>query len=536
MTDSTPIPVSSPRSWESRLPEWQQKFNTFCENWIFAFLVAMAIRHVALEAFRIPSASMEPMLYGDPGLMKGDFVVVDKLFCRFTGVRRWDVTVFQFPQPEVEAPGNDARPAVDANGDRLDVPMLRPLMYRNFVKRAVVLPGDTFFIRSGNIYLKQPDGTFQASRRSAEIQEHLWQEIYRHGAQSGYLPWQASTGAAVTVSGDSVAFTCANGGNVAFTQPLRNLYMKPGTFRVRALGSGEENDEFIDLSMTTPVFTYRRDGRTGNAWYLDQWNVSRMNSADLDNKSRGTCLNNTMDEWVGDVRLQAKVEKLEGNVSLVIRAGGTESWQLTLVPAGWQVEINGKAISEGIDAPIGADISFAHLDDQVVVTIGGKEVCRHDVAPLDPDQRVAISVAGNGAVTLAPSRIDRDIHYARRGFMLDGTSTVRAFQSQVDNSRGNLSINPVEVDKIANYLTLVGQVRAQMLSRPEDALTSRERVAPIGTGPDNAITAPPGAYLMMGDNSPQSWDGREWGWVPAENIRGRALLVAFPPGRWRLVR
>src|SRR4029077_14459975 len=133
---SPPSPSPPPADdYESRLPPGQQWFNRFAENWIFAFLIAMAVRHFVLEAFRIPTASMEPMLYGDPAFSQSDHVVVDKLLFRFTGVHRWDVTVFQFPQPEIEV-GGDAQTAIDSNANRLDRPLTRPLMYRNFVKRA----------------------------------------------------------------------------------------------------------------------------------------------------------------------------------------------------------------------------------------------------------------------------------------------------------------------------------------------------------------------------------------------------------------
>src|SRR5580704_8302092 len=117
-----PAPPAPP-TYESRLPPWQQWLNITCENWIFAFIVAMAIRHFALEAFRIPTASMEPMLYGDPAFLKGDNVLVDKLLFRFTGPKRWDVTVFQFPQPEIEGEG-DAYPALDFAGNRVDMKLL----------------------------------------------------------------------------------------------------------------------------------------------------------------------------------------------------------------------------------------------------------------------------------------------------------------------------------------------------------------------------------------------------------------------------
>lgn len=40
-----------------------------------------------------------------------------------------------------------------------------------------------------------------------------------------------------------------------------------------------------------------------------------------------------------------------------------------------------------------------------------------------------------------------------------------------------------------------------------------------------ACTVPQGEYFMMGDNRDQSSDSRYWGFVPDENIKGRAFLV-----------
>lgn len=39
---------------------------------------------------------------------------------------------------------------------------------------------------------------------------------------------------------------------------------------------------------------------------------------------------------------------------------------------------------------------------------------------------------------------------------------------------------------------------------------------------------PEGHYLLLGDNSPQSLDGRVWGWVPKENLYGRAFGIWWP--------
>ena len=46
------------------------------------------------------------------------------------------------------------------------------------------------------------------------------------------------------------------------------------------------------------------------------------------------------------------------------------------------------------------------------------------------------------------------------------------------------------------------------------------------------VVVPEGHYFAMGDNRDNSSDGRYWGFVPAENAKGRALFLWWPPGRW----
>jgi signal peptidase I len=49
------------------------------------------------------------------------------------------------------------------------------------------------------------------------------------------------------------------------------------------------------------------------------------------------------------------------------------------------------------------------------------------------------------------------------------------------------------------------------------------------------IVVPPGSFFMMGDNRDSSYDGRYWGFLPRENVRGRPLLVyySYDPNSWR---
>ena len=61
------------------------------------------------------------------------------------------------------------------------------------------------------------------------------------------------------------------------------------------------------------------------------------------------------------------------------------------------------------------------------------------------------------------------------------------------------------------------------------------RLAPTGMGANCTIegaaawhcSVPPGQYLMMGDNRDNSADSRVWGFLPHEQVYGKAVRVLF---------
>ncbi|MBI1319710.1 MAG: signal peptidase I [Candidatus Hydrogenedens sp.] len=55
----------------------------------------------------------------------------------------------------------------------------------------------------------------------------------------------------------------------------------------------------------------------------------------------------------------------------------------------------------------------------------------------------------------------------------------------------------------------------------------------VSPGIDEFSVVPEGHYLMLGDNSRQSRDGRYFGWLPEENIVGRVACIWWPINRWR---
>ncbi len=90
-----------------------------------AIVVAVVVKTVFVQAFRIPSESM------DPTLLKGDRVLVNKLSYKLHDVHRGDVIVFNRPADLPAAPGDPD----------------------DLIKRVIGLPGDTVTARNGHVYV-----------------------------------------------------------------------------------------------------------------------------------------------------------------------------------------------------------------------------------------------------------------------------------------------------------------------------------------------------------------------------------------------
>jgi signal peptidase I len=129
------------------------------ESILVAIVFALVIRHFAVEAYKIPTESMSPTLYGDSSQRGvGDRVLVAKWPALLGGPDRWQVWVF--------------RPPLDRT--------------INYVKRVVGLPGETIEIREGDLYV---DG--KVARKPPATREDMWFRVWPRpdGKAENKSPW-----------------------------------------------------------------------------------------------------------------------------------------------------------------------------------------------------------------------------------------------------------------------------------------------------------------------------------------------------------
>jgi signal peptidase I len=136
---------------------------------LITLLIALLLKVFVVEAFRIPSASMENTL------LVGDFLIVNKIaytlrtprYVPFTNiplpsitipvlrdVRRGDIVVFEFPYQRSE------QQRLEEGGEIM-----------NFIKRCVGLPGDTVEVRRDEVFV---NGKLLSLPKSAKDKSEPW--------------------------------------------------------------------------------------------------------------------------------------------------------------------------------------------------------------------------------------------------------------------------------------------------------------------------------------------------------------------------
>lgn len=138
---------------------------------VYALLLALVIRFVLVQPFRIPSGSMQPTL------LVGDYIVVTKWSYGYSNFSFAPLTVF----PPGRAFGQEPQ--------RGDIAVFRPQGQedKDFVKRVVGMPGDRIRIEGGQLFINgeaaklEPLGVRQFEEREGVIGIKAYRETLPGG-------------------------------------------------------------------------------------------------------------------------------------------------------------------------------------------------------------------------------------------------------------------------------------------------------------------------------------------------------------------
>ena len=170
-----------------------------------AIVMAVMLKYFAVEAYKIPTGSMQPTLLGNDDTGIFDRILVDKLSYHFRDPERFEVATFKYPL------------------DRS----------KNFIKRICGMPGEELRIQDGNLWTRKDDTQeWKILRRPKAIQREVWKRFDpadprfdKWHAEGGSRTWDMTGRAEIHARGD---------GSVRLpndTAPVRDNYRDgyPGT-------------------------------------------------------------------------------------------------------------------------------------------------------------------------------------------------------------------------------------------------------------------------------------------------------------------
>lgn len=148
--------------------------------------MALVLKFFIIEAYQIPTGSMQPTILGDAATGIKDRVLADKLITMLRPPERWEVMIFRFPLDE----------------------------RRLYVKRIVGLPGETLEVLGGDIWA---DGVI--ARKPDHVNESVLKHIAENDGPMDIGRWFTTQGA-VEVSGTSAVFRDAGTPRLLLRTPV----------------------------------------------------------------------------------------------------------------------------------------------------------------------------------------------------------------------------------------------------------------------------------------------------------------------------
>lgn len=318
-----------------------------------AVVMALFLKYFVVEAYKIPTGSMQPTLFGDERADIKDRILVDKLTYVMRDPDRWDVAVFRYPL------------------DRS----------KNFVKRIAGVGPEELRIENGDVWCRAPGAEWRIPRRTSAVMRQHWKRLYTPSPEvSPWIPGDLPRGSRWEATGRGLS---AKGSGTA------------------AFRGGHEPilDDYLD----------------GYPEALLPWLPVHVG--------------NSAQNAVGDLRLEGRIQALPGTILVVVelREGG-RPYRFELpgpaAPEAARARIDaGRAVRTGDDSgpeerhayrlPAGRRVRFAveNLDDRLVLEIEGEEVLALEIEPArDQNSSIRLALEGEGA-EFDELTVFRDVYY-----------------------------------------------------------------------------------------------------------------------------
>ncbi len=519
---------------------------------IIAFALAFVFRAFVIEAFVIPTGSMAPTLMGahmrftgpptgytwpvgprdpapgagtpvplpiqgappsrplvvqDPMTLEqlqrqnvprrsGDRILVFKYLYSIYDPARWDVVVFKAPtQPQT-----------------------------NYIKRLIGLPGEQIVLVDGDVFVRRPapgeqvgpealwaqtEPGWTIARKPERVQRAVWQPIY----DSRYSPI----------------------GSPLFRSPWRGA----------APGWTQQSDEYV----------YAGSGESASlAWdtktrkILDEYPYNEFPTGDLRRYS------------VSDLRMRCGVEPGAGGlrVDAVIGARGFEfrariegeRATVSMRPrsadparqADW--ELRGEGRVPALRPGVISNVEFWHVDQSLQLWVDGRRVA-HGEYDWSPARRIRLATE-IGVEKVVEEQMDSGVNllidedlYPQPVVHWDfGPASNGPAAGGAPGATPAFRLHAVALDRDLFY-----QPASYHMARFERGPVPLGGKPAAATHPMSTPTLGPDQFFVCGDNSPQSEDGRLWGYpdewaahsiddaasvVPRDLLIGRAFFVYFP--------
>jgi len=510
-----------------------------------AILAAVLLKWFCIEAYQIPTSSMQPTLMGSSEANVHDRILVNKIIQTFREPKRWDISVFKYPLQKNQ----------------------------NYVKRIVGMPLDNLSIGGGNIYQVTGEGddrSFVIERKPDDLQELMWKNVYplRRDARSETKALFKSFGASPRSNAKEI--------DDGFT-------LDPKGKTVRLFFRDEPDGGMVDrvwdgypVDVARPMRDAKVTDGAGGDFYINQERGQEIVpdvriAADVTSTSQPASFSLAIEV------LRPDFDKLTYSLAIKAGKGTLEVRQANKVVGAseeFAVELNAGETTR---------LAFAHVDEQLIAWQDGGELLRWDsskwscregcVIPFNgrfeaPSNRKVIPqfvCEGSGKVTLTDVRIDRDQHYTRDiapevinvpegHYYMMGDNTLQSI-----DSRGWTAIT-IGVDKDDNIVPLdspdlVRQIRGNKRAMDLTKAPDRDET-PIALPDKNLIVMIDeyGEILRLKGRPGSTWSPNvsfrnpnavsgdpkaEWqaldttntkgiSFVSRNDIQGRALMVFYP--------